>query len=496
MREEQIRNGSAADSGRRRGAAGALPLVALCVGFFMVMMDVTVVNVALPNLGRELHGDVSSLQWVVDGYTLVFASLLLTAGGLGDRLGHRRAFQVGLALFVLSSLGCGLAPSIGVLIALRLLQGLAAALVVPTSLALINASYADRNARARAIGVWGGIGGVAAGAGPIVGALLTAGFSWRAVFFVNIPIGLVGLALTARHVVSPPGREGRGFDVPAQLAGVVCLAALALALIEAGRLGWTAPLVLASDGVFVVGLVVFILVERRAHSPMLPLSLFRSPTFSAATGVGMALNIGFYGELFILPLYFEQLRGYSVLLSGFAILPQPGMAALASYLGGRMTGRTGPRLPMAIGLLIGAGGLIAMVITGVSTPYAALLVPLAAIGFGTAFTMPAATAAVIEAAPSDRAGAASGALNASRQVGSLIGVALLGSLVANSGRFIPGMHVAVLIGGAAFLAGALATLLFVDRSRAETAAAHRRAEGAAPAGPEVRAVGGGRTHDH
>jgi MFS transporter, DHA2 family, methylenomycin A resistance protein len=447
---------------REKPHDNALSLAALCLGFFMVMIDVTVVNVALPNLSKEFHTGVSGLQWTMDGYTLTFASMLITAGDLGDRIGPKRVFQVGLAMFVIASAACGIVSSLWMLIIMRLLQGASATLVVPTSLALINASFPDRRARARAIGVWASVAGLASAAGPPLGGLLTEVFNWRAVFFVNVPIGLIALALTGRYVISLSGNMGRQADLRAQCAGIVSLSALAFALIEAGSLGWAEPAVVGAAAVFIAALWVFIAIERRAADPMLPLNLFQSRTFTVAILVGMAINIGFYGQLFLLPLYFEQLRGYTALLTGAAILPQVVMAAIVAYLGGWMTSRVGARLAMIVGLLVGGAGFFAMLIAEKDGPAYGLLVPaLFAIGFGTAFTMPAATAAVLEAVPKDRAGLASGALNSSRQVGSLIGVAAFGSLVSNQTNFVFGMHIAFALGGVVFLAACAFTLLFM-----------------------------------
>jgi DHA2 family methylenomycin A resistance protein-like MFS transporter len=440
-----------------------LSLLALCLGYFMVMIDVTIVNVALPALGQDLQSDVSGLQWVLDSYTLIFASLLLSAGHFADRMGARRAFNFGLGLFAVSSLACGVSPNIMFLIAGRVLQGLAAAVVMPTSLALINVSYQDKAGRAQAVGIWGAMGGVAAACGPPLGGLLTAGLGWRAVFLVNVPIGLVGMFLAARYVVSPLRQSRLGMSFADQGAAVICLAGLAVALIEAGRYGWTSQIVLVGFAVALISGVTFILIERRSPNPMLPLSLFRSSTFSASLAVGMAINIGFYGELFMLPLYFQGVRNYSALLTALAILPQPGICSIAAYLGGRMTSRVGPRLPAAIGLLTGAAGLMALLMAGETGPsYIAFVLPLAAVGFGTAFTMPAVTIAAMEASPASRAGVSSGALNASRQVGSLIGVALLGTFVALPGGFLPGFHLAAMVGSGVFLGAFVLALAFLD----------------------------------
>jgi DHA2 family methylenomycin A resistance protein-like MFS transporter len=433
-------------------AGTSLPLAAICVGYFMVILDATVVNVALPSLARALHTGTAGLQWIVDGYSLVLAGLLLSAGALSDRLGAKRVFQAGLAVFAMASAGCGLAPGAAVLIMARLVQGLGAALAVPASLSLLQVSCAEPAARARAFGIWGGVAGVAAAAGPIVGGLLVAGFGWRAVFFVNLPIAAIGLVLTARYVPAPQGRP-HGLDPAAQLAGVTALAALTAALIQAGREPFTAPAVLAASGVFLAAGAAFLVAEHRGHDPMLPLGLFRNRTFSAATAVGLLINLGFYGELFVLTLYFQQVRGYSAVLTAVLLLPQMGMATIASTLSGRVMARTGPRLPMIAGQALAGAGLLAMMQAGPRSPYGLLVAPLVAAGFGMAFTMPAATAAVMGSVPGDRGGIASGVINTARQVGGVIGVALLGTLVAHRAAFIPGLHAAMIAAGTAFLLG-------------------------------------------
>jgi DHA2 family methylenomycin A resistance protein-like MFS transporter len=346
------------------------------------------------------------------------------------------------------------------LVVARLVQGVGAALLVPASLSLLQGTYRDRAARARAVGVWGAIAGIAAASGPVLGGLLVSAASWRTVFFVNLPVGALALALTAARVPAVAGRRDRPIDLPAQTAGVVALAAITIALIEAGHAGWGAAVVVAGFGLAAAGLLGFLAVERRAASPMLPLALFRSSRFSGATLVGVLINLGFYGELFVINLYFQQVRHFSPLEAGLALLPQMGVVALGSALSGRFTGRAGsPRPTMLIGLTLGGLGLLGLMVAGRETAYALLVVPFAAAGFGMAFTMPAATTAVVESAPSDRAGIASGVINAGRQVGGVLGVALLGTLV--SGAFVSGLHVAAAAAGASFLAGAAVTLLAV-----------------------------------
>jgi DHA2 family methylenomycin A resistance protein-like MFS transporter len=442
---------------RPAGTVGSAALVAVCLGYFMIIVDTTVVTVALPALRADLHAGLSGQQWVVDSYLLMLAALLLCGGALADRAGARRVFQCGLAVFLLASLGCGLAPNVGTLVFARFVQGVGAAAAVPASLALLRAAFPDAAARARAFGVWGGIAGVAAAAGPILGGVLVNAASWRLVFLVNLPIGLAAMVLTARCVPAPAPRA-RQLDLPAQVAAVLALAGLTFALIEGGRAG-PGPRVMLAALVFLAATGGFLAMQRRARDPMLPLGLFRNATFAGGNAVGLLINFGFYGELFVLNLYFQQVLGYSASRAGVALLPQMGVVAVGSALSGRFSARTGsPRPTMLIGLIVGGAGLLGLIVAAPDVRYAVLAVPLAAAGFGMSFTMPAATTAVLDAVSADRAGLAAGVLNAARQVGGVIGVAVLGGLVAATGpAVISGFRVAVAIAGGAFwLAAAVA----------------------------------------
>ena len=439
-----------------------LPLLAVSLGYFMVILDATVVNVALPSLGHDLGSSLSGLQWVVDGYTLVFAALLLSAGSLGDLLGGRRVFEGGLWLFTAASAACAAAPSVTVLVIARLLQGLGAAMLVPSSLALLRAAYPDPSERARAVGTWGGVAGVAAASGPVVGGVLVAAVSWRAVFLINVPVGLLGLLLSTRHLPPRGERVNAGLDPAGQAAGILALTLLTFGLIEGGDAGWSSPLAVAPLVLFPLALAAFLLLESRAQSPMLPLGLFRSRTFSGSSFVGLAINLGFYGQLFVISLYFQHVRGYTALQTGLALLPMGFFVALSSWLSGKVTGRIGPRAPMLGGLSLAGAGFLGLIVAGSHTSYVELVPALVAIGAGMAFTMPAATAAIIEAAPAERAGIASGVLNASRQAGGAIGVALLGTLV-ESGSFVPGLHLAMAVAGGVFLSAAAVAALTVER---------------------------------
>src|SRR5215213_9449801 len=286
-----------------------IALATVCAGYFMVILDTTALTPALPVLRGDLGGGISTLQWVVDGYALTFAALLLSGGALGDRLGARGVFAGGALLFAATSAACAAAPDAESLVGARMLQGVAAALLVPTSLALLRASFTEPAARARAVGAWGGIAGVAAAGGPVVGGVLAQAVGWRAVFLLNVPIGAAAALLSARHVAAPPPRRGRGLDVPGQIAAVVALGALTLALIDAGRSGWDAAGVHLGAAVFLVALAAFVAVERRTRAPVLPPSLFASPALTAATAVGLLINLGFYGQLFVVNLLLQDVRG-------------------------------------------------------------------------------------------------------------------------------------------------------------------------------------------
>lgn len=444
--------------------SSALPLAVICAGYFLVILDTMVVNVALPSIGRDLHGGISGLQWVVDAYTLSFAGLLLTGGALAERLGGRRVFRTGLASFTLASAACGLAPTLGLLVVARLVQGAGAALLVPSSLVLLQAAYPSREARSRAFGIWGSIAGIGAAAGPIIGGLLVTAWSWRGVFFINLPVALAALVAAIRFVPSTP-RRPRALDLSGQLVAVAGLALLTGALVEAGRLGWRAPTVLTGFGLSLLVLAGFVVVEHRSPDPMLPLGLFGRSSFRSGTAVGLLINFGFYGQLFVMSLYFQNLRGFSALRTGLALLPEAALLVVASTLSGRIMARTGPRLPMLLGLVIGGTGLLGISAAETHTTYGLLIGPLAAAGFGMALTMPAATASVMEAAPTDRGGIASGVVNAARQSGGVLGVALLGTFVSQRMRFIDGLHLGLVIAAGSFFIGVAITFLGIDRHR-------------------------------
>ncbi len=437
------------------------PLVALCCGWFLVIVDATIVTIALNPLHQEFGSSIAGLQWVVDGYTVAFAAFLLCFGWLGDRWGGKRLYQSGLLAFVAASACCGLAPGLVALVAARVVQGVAAAALVPSSLSLLRDSYPDPARLARAVGVWATVGGVAGGLGPLLGGVLVGALGWRSLFLVNVPLGLAG-ALLVRRLVAGGSRAQRTdrFDWAGQTTAVVALVGITIAAVS-GRSG--GPSVLAAGVVGLAAAVAFVLIERHTAHPMIPRAMLADRALVTPVGIGSLMNFGFYGQLFVITLYLQQVRHLSPLLTGIALLPQTGVIAVSSWAGGRLTGRIGPRRPMAIGMGVGAVGFLTLTAATAAIPYAWLMVPMAAAGFGIAFTMPAATTAVIDAAPADRAGIASGLLNTGRQVGGALGIAVLGTLYA-AATFPTGFRLAMAVAGAAYLGG-LALAVSLPRAR-------------------------------
>ncbi|MGW4161375.1 MFS transporter [Streptomyces sp. NPDC004788] len=472
--------GAAAAPPADRPSLSLPPLIALSLGYFLVMLDVTVVNVAVPSIQDSLDAGPSDLQWIVDGYSAFFAGLLLVGGGLGDRFGHRKLFLFGLGLFAAASVGCALAPSTGVLTGARLAQGAGAALLVPASFALLQAAYPDRAQRARAVGYWGLVSAVAFGAGPAVGGLLVAGFDWRAVFWVNLPVAAVAVLLTLRHVPAPSRKDRPGrMDPAGLLLGVLGLLGVAGALNEAGSAGWTSPQVLTMSAGGVVCLAVFVAVELsleknaavrpEGRRPLMPMSLFREVRLTVTNLIGLLLSFGYYGLLFVATLYFQQERELSALSTGFALLPSVCMGFVAAPLSSRLTLRSGPYLPMAGALLLGSAGFLGWLAAGPDTPYTVLLFPLIATGLATPVTVVAATVAVMEASPAKKAGTASAVFNVSRQVGNAMGVALFGTLVGPTNAITGGLHVSAVIAAVAFLSASVLAVVTARHANAAPA---------------------------
>jgi DHA2 family methylenomycin A resistance protein-like MFS transporter len=413
---------------RSTSTAPRLALVAACLGFFVIQLDATVVNVALDAIRADLGGTLADQQWVVASYTVALAAGMLPAGSMGDRFGSRRVCLWGLAAFALASVACAAAPDVPVLIAARTLQGIGAAALLPCSLALIVHQFPDPRERAHALGVWGGVSGIGMAAGPVLGGVLVAASGWPAIFLVNVPVCLAAFVMIRRHAAESPVRQAGPLDLPGLVLGTAALAGLAGGLIEAGHRGWTHPLPLALLLAGAALVPLFVLGERHAREPMLPVSVFASPRFAAGTGVGFLFNFCLYGSLLCLSLFLQGPLGQSAFATGMQIFPLTVAICIGATMSGRLTGRFGARVPMLAGLGAGAAGAALLLAAGPSGPRLLVVAGATLLGF-CSFAMPAMTSVVMSGIGADRAGLGSGVLNTARQAGGALGAAVLGSLL-------------------------------------------------------------------
>ena len=458
---------TAADSHWRKPVA----LTALCLGQFMLQLDTTIVNVALPSIARSLHTSTTGLQWVVDAYIIALASLLLSSGRIGDRSGHRRIYLIGLGTFAVGSGLCALATSTGELVCFRALQGIGAAIELPATLALLTSAFPGTRERAQAVGIWAGSGGLSLVLGPVLGGLLIRAFGWPAVFVVNLPVAALAavLTLTAVHETRKP-TSGR-LDLAGQVLAAAALGCLAGAAIEGSRLGFAAglPLVLLAAGT--AALVAFLCVEHRHPEPMLPLGYFRDWAYATANADGLLMGFVMFSILFVFALYFQQIAGDSALSGGLSFIPLCGAFALTGPVIGRLVPRTGHRAPMVAGLaLIALGAILLLQLSDHSRGpvWPAFLI----IGVGYGLTSTPMAAAVLGAVPASRAGMASATNNTARQIGGVFGIALIGSLLPtapSSGsyaeHFLVGLHRGLAVIAACALLGATLTATRLPRLR-------------------------------
>jgi DHA2 family methylenomycin A resistance protein-like MFS transporter len=431
-----------------------LTLAAMSLGYGVVQLDVTIVNTALTTIGSGLGADVAALQWVVNAYTIGLAAFILTAGALGDRIGAKRVFIAGFALFTAASLACALSPSLSMLIAARGIQGVGAAILVPNSLALLNHAYTQPDERGRAVGFWAAGASLALTAGPLAGGLLIHWSSWRGIFLVNLPIGLGGLYLTWRYTKETPRKRDRQLDLPGQAAAMLTLGLLAASIIEGGKDGWRSTFVETGAALAVLFGAAFIFRERRCEQPMLPLELFSKRPFWLSAVVGLLVNIAFYGLIFVLSLYFQKQHGFSPLQTGLAFVPMMAVVLPFNILGPRMSERFGAPAVIALGAAIASAGAAALFAVGKQTPYVSLIVQLLALGGGLGLLVPPLTSMLLGSVDKARSGIASGVLNSSRQTGSVIGVALFGALIAKDATFMVGLRIAVGLAAAMLLISA------------------------------------------
>ncbi|MBD0842483.1 MFS transporter [Streptomyces sp. TRM68416] len=432
----------------------ALTLTAALLGFGLICLDASVVNVALPAIGGSFDSGMSGLQWVVDAYTLPFAALMLSTGAFSDRAGASRAYALGTAVFTLASVACGLAPNLPVLLGARAVQGMAAAVVLPASLALVRQAFPDPAGRARAVAAWAAGGSAAVALGPVAGGALTTAWDWRGIFFVNLPVGLLILALLVRAPRSE--RRPAPLDVPGQVTAALALTSVAFAVIEGGTAGW------AALAVGVAAAVAFLRVESRHAHPVVPLGLFRDRTVTAAVAAGAAVSVAFYSLVFVFSLFFQQVQGLSALHAGLMFLPMTGLIAVTNVVAGKLAGRHGPRLPMLAGQALAVVGLLVLLYVDAGTPPALVAVLLVPMALGCALTVPPLTAAMMDAVPAERAGLAAGVLNAARQVAGGLGIAVFGALVSDG--FAAGMRWSLAISAALLLTTFLLSFRLSGRS--------------------------------
>jgi MFS transporter, DHA2 family, methylenomycin A resistance protein len=427
------------------GWSASLTLLAMSLGYGVVQLDVTIVNTALDRIGSSLGGGVSELQWVVNAYTIAFAAFILTAGALGDRIGAKRVFIAGFAIFTSASLACALAPNAMTLIVARAAQGLGAAVLVPNSLALLNHAYHDERSRGRAVGIWAAGASLALTAGPLAGGGLIALVGWRSIFLVNLPIGLAGLWLSWRYATETTRNRQREIDLPGQILAIATLGCLAGSIIEGGVLGLRSAWVIAGFAGSALFALLFLAQEQRSSHPMLPLALFSHRLFALTSLVGLFVNIAFYGLIFVLSLYFQRVNGLSPLQTGLAFVPMMGVVLPANLAAARITERMGAPSTIAAGALFAALGCVGLLGIETETTYVKTLVQLVVIGGGLGLLVPPLTAALLGSVEKSRSGIAAGVLNATRQTGSVLGVALFGSLIGQQGAFMHGAHIALVI---------------------------------------------------
>jgi DHA2 family methylenomycin A resistance protein-like MFS transporter len=409
----------------------AMVIAATGFGFALVQLDVTIVNVALPRIGSELSASVAALQWVVNAYAVAFSVCLLTAGSIGDRVGAKKIYLAGFALFTAASLGCGFSRDIQFLILSRAIQGVGAALMLPNSLTLLNHfCIHDPKLRARSVGHWTAVGGFTIAAGPLIGGLLLHLGSWRNIFFVNVPLAVIGVALTLKVLEETEKPEHAiKTDWAGQVSSVVALTALNFAFIEARPLGLMHPLVLGSVFIAVLSAAAFIWSENRAVAPMLPLQFFKLPGFSPAVIYGVCVNFAYYGLVFVLSLYLQEQLHYSPLQAGLAYIPLTATFMISNVVSGSLTSRHGSRYPMVLGGAIATIGFGALAVVGEHTSFYYLLLPFVLLPLGIGLGVPAMTNCLLSLVDKRASGVATGVLNAARQAGGAIGVAVFGAVV-------------------------------------------------------------------
>jgi EmrB/QacA subfamily drug resistance transporter len=451
-------------------------LGAVAFGLFMIMLDNTVVFVALSAIQSDLHISTSELEWVVNGYALTFAVLMLTGGKLADLFGRRRIFIVGLAIFTASSLACGLATGATMLIGARVIQGVGSAMMNPATLSIITATFPPKQ-RGTAIGIWVGVSAMALAIGPLVGGILTEQINWSWIFFINVPVGILGI-IVARLVIneSRDESEEQRLDLPGLLSSGAGLFALTYALIEGNNYGWTSGRILGSFAVAVAALALFVVLEHRQRVPMLDLSLFRNSTFAGANTVMLLVALAMFGMFFFNSLYLQRVLHFSAIETGASFLPMTVLIVLIAPVAGRFSDRIGSRWLMGVGLVCLSASLMSFSLLGVDSSFWDVLPGLLLGGVGMSLAMTPTTAAAMGSVPVDKAGVGSAVLNSMRQVGGSLGIALMGAIVASSihvadtdpriaQQFVDGYRNALHVAASIALAGAVVAVATVRKYR-------------------------------
>jgi MFS transporter, DHA2 family, methylenomycin A resistance protein len=455
-----------------------LVLIATSLGVLFAQIDTSVVNLALKSIAGDLHTGVSAMQWVIDSYNLVYASLLLTGGTLGDIYGRRRIFILGIALFIAGTLICALAPNAEVLIVGRAVSGLGAAFEVAMSLVLLAAAFPDRKERAHAFGVWASCNGIAFIIGPTFGGWLVDSIGWRSIFYVILPVCAAAWVLTLYGVQESADPKGRRLDLPGQALAILGLSAFAFTAIEGSRWGWTSLVILMLAGVAVIALALFVWVEARTPGPLLPLTFLRRPVFAAALACAGLMTFGMYALLFIMPLYFQTVRGSSPFIAGLELLPMSASFVAVSQFVGHLNNRFGPRIVMTAGMACMGAGAFALAFTGEATSLIIVESALFVVGVGLGLNTAPVNGVAVAALPPERSGTASGLVNTARMVGATLGVAILGALFAayagqeasSGANFLPGLQAAMLGGGISEFLGAVVALAFIRHDSMKTKA--------------------------
>ncbi|HWD75785.1 MAG TPA: MFS transporter [Solirubrobacteraceae bacterium] len=457
-----------------------LVILGICsMSLLIVGLDSTIVNIALPAIHRSFHSSLSGLQWTIDAYTLVLASLLMLSGSSADRIGRRRVFQIGLVLFSLGSLLCAVAPSLGALIAARVLQAIGGSMLNPVAMSIIRNVFVDPRERARAIGVWGGVIGISMALGPVVGGALVDSVGWRAVFIVNVPIGILAILLTALFVPESKADRPRRIDPVGQVLVIAALATLTYAIIEAPGAGWLSPQTLGLFGASVACFASLVAYELHRREPLLEIRFFRSAPFSGATAIAVAMFAAMGGFLFLNTLYLQEVRGLSPLVAGLYTLPMAGLMLVVAPLTGRFVGNRGTRLPLVGGgLALAASGAILTQLTP-HTPFAVLIVAYILFGLGSGMINPPITNTAVSGMPPSQAGVAAAVASTGRQVGQTLGVAVLGALAGSGaagaigGDFTASTHVSwwivVALGLGITVLGFITTTAWADATAGRTA---------------------------